>query len=90
MSYSGAKGSNANWTHFTPCRAKGTIAVGTESRQVDCLAYRDHSVGPRDFSRMNDEGYGLVGVFPSGKSLDLSAFGRFAGRVVEWIEGKDK
>lgn len=69
MSYSGARGSNANWTHFTPCRAKGTIAVGTESRQVDCLAYRDHSVGPRDFSRMNDDGYGLVGVFPGGKSF---------------------
>lgn len=69
MSYTGATGSNAKWTHFTPCRATGTITLGGETKQVNCLAYRDHSVGARDFSKMNDEGYGLVGVFPSGKSF---------------------
>ena len=69
MSYAKAKGSNAHWTHFTPCHAKGTVTVGNETTQVDCPAYRDHSIGPRDFSKMNDDGYGLVGVFPSGKSF---------------------
>ena len=69
MSYAKAKGSNAHWTHFTPCRAKGAVTVGNETTEVDCLAYRDHSIGPRDFSKMNDDGYGLVGVFPSGKSF---------------------
>ena len=69
MSYTKAKGSNAHWTHFTPCRAKGTVTLGNDTTQVDCLAYRDHSIGPRDFSKMNDDGYGLVGVFPSGKSF---------------------
>ena len=69
MSFTKASGANANWTHFTPCRATGNVTVGDQTTQVDCLAYRDHSIGPRDFSKMNDDGYGLVGVFPSGKSF---------------------
>ncbi len=69
MSYTGARGSNAHWTHFTPCKAMGSVTVGTEKKSIEALAFRDHSVGPRDFGRMNTEGYGLVGVFPSGKSF---------------------
>lgn len=60
--------SNASWTHFTPCRAVGTITIGNEQSFIDGAGYRDHSAGVRSFDAMRS-GYMLTGVFPSGRSF---------------------
>ncbi len=90
-----AKHSNASWTHFTPCKVKGSVTIGDDIHTIDSIGWRDHSAGVRAFESMAT-GYMLTGVFPSGRSFMAIGVGtlkedgstQFAGMGGVTIDGK--
>jgi hypothetical protein len=50
-----------------PYRTHGLLRFGGTSRQFTGVGYRDHSYGPRNFTKMGD-GQLLYGIFPSNRA----------------------
>ena len=61
-------------------RISGTIRIGESETQIDCLAYRDHSWGPRNFMQMR------LARFIGFVSEDMQTY--FDGHVLD--HGEDK
>lgn len=51
-----------------PGRIRGSVTLGERRFPIDAAGFRDHSYGPRDYSRIIGDTW-LTGVFPSGRSV---------------------
>jgi hypothetical protein len=50
------------------CRVRGTLSVGGEDVEIQNVGFRDHSVGPRDFTHLVEEFYACC-AFDDGRAF---------------------
>jgi hypothetical protein len=63
-------------------RMRGVVKIGTQAFDIDCTAYRDHSMSQRTFTTLDSETW-VNAMFPSGRVLSLLEVSRGDRRILE-------
>jgi hypothetical protein len=63
-------------------RMRGAVKIGTQSFEIDCNAYRDHSMSQRTFTTLDSETW-VNAAFPSGRVFSFLEVARGERRILE-------